>query len=131
MEPALYGVGAHTMAAVAAAVPPAAVVRLPPRQQPPEPGAHRSASPERAQGQTQTPDRPAPVRRTGGQTAAVVVLGLFGGLFAFLALAVTVFGGSDPETSTGEWIALAGFLRGVTALLAWPAVRILRRTRRV
>ncbi|MGY5007204.1 hypothetical protein ACWDFR_41240 [Streptomyces sp. 900105755] len=61
----------------------------------------------------------------------MVVLGLFGGLFAFLALAVTVFGGSDPETSTGEWIALAGFLWGVTALFAGPAVRILRRTRRV
>ncbi|MGI5455443.1 hypothetical protein ACQEWB_20150 [Streptomyces sp. CA-249302] len=59
------------------------------------------------------------------------MLGVFGGLFAFLALAVTIFGGGDPGTGTGEWIALAGFLWAVTGLLAWPAVRIVRRTRRM
>ncbi|MFF6803398.1 MULTISPECIES: hypothetical protein [Streptomyces] len=47
-----------------------------------------------------------------------------------MALAVTVFGADDPETGTGEWAALSGFLWGVTALAVWPAVRILRRTRR-
>ncbi|MDQ0961315.1 putative membrane protein [Streptomyces sp. B4I13] len=47
-----------------------------------------------------------------------------------VALAVTVFGADDPETGTGEWAALSGFLWGVTALAVWPAVRILRRTRR-
>ncbi|MDV9170484.1 insulinase family protein, partial [Streptomyces sp. W16] len=72
----------------------------------------------------------APARRTGGQTAALVVLFLLGGLFAFLALAMTAFGGGDPDSSTGEWLGLAGFLWAVTGLLVWPAVRILRRTRR-
>lgn len=113
------------MAVVDAAVPPDAVVRLPPRQSPPKP--QTAAAPE---GNGTPPDRPAPARRTGRQTAALVVLGILGGLFAFLALAFTVFGADDPETSTGEWAALAGFLWAVTALLAWPAVRILRGTRR-
>ncbi|MGW0575446.1 insulinase family protein [Streptomyces sp. NPDC002920] len=120
VEPGLYGIDAHLMAAVDVAVPPAAVIRLPPRQQQPkpkpEPRAEAAAAP--------------PARRTGGQTAALVVLGILGGLCAFLALAFTVFGADDPETSTGEWAAIAGFLWGVTALLAWPAVRILRSTRR-
>ncbi|MGW2722761.1 hypothetical protein [Streptomyces sp. NPDC001492] len=46
-----------------------------------------------------------------------------------LDAAVTAFG-DDPQTSTGEWAAMAGFLWGTTVLLAWPVVRILRRTRR-
>ncbi|MFR0353289.1 insulinase family protein [Streptomyces sediminimaris] len=126
VEPGPYGVDAHTMAAVDVAVPPAAVVRLPPRQQPSGPRAAAA----RAGGES--PGRPAPAaaRRTGRQTATLVVSGLLGACFAFLALAVTVFGGDDPETGTGEWIALAGFLWGITALLAWPAIRVLRRTRR-
>ncbi|MCI3272559.1 hypothetical protein [Streptomyces cylindrosporus] len=43
----------------------------------------------------------------------------------------SVFGGGDPETGTGEWIALAGFLRAVTGPPTWPVVRIVRRTRRM
>ncbi|MFB6956441.1 hypothetical protein ACFCYB_05235 [Streptomyces sp. NPDC056309] len=130
MEPGLYGVDAHTMAVVAAAVPPAVVVWLPPRERTPasEPvpgpgggGAIRAGSPGRA----------TPTRRTGGQTAALVVFGLLGALFGFLALSFTVFGADDPETSTGELISISGFMWGLTALLTWPAVRILRRTRRV
>ncbi|MFF4824304.1 insulinase family protein [Streptomyces sp. NPDC001312] len=130
MEPGLYGVDAHTMAVVAAAVPPAVVVWLPPRERTPasEPvpapgggGAIRAGSPGRA----------TPTRRTGGQTAALVVFGLLGALFGFLALSFTVFGADDPETSTGELISISGFMWGLTALLAWPTVRILRRTRRV
>jgi hypothetical protein len=126
VEPGLYGVDVPTMAAVDAAVSPAAVVRLPPRHLPPK------AQSAVTQAGNESPEQAAPavVRRTGPQTAALVVLGLLAGLFAFLALAVTVFGGGDPETSTGEWIAIAGFLWAVTALCAWPAVRILRRTRR-
>jgi predicted Zn-dependent peptidase len=128
VEPGLYGIDAHTMATIDAAVPPTAVVWLPPRQQQPKPEAARASS---GNGETTPGAGAAPTsRRTGAQTAAVVVLGLFGGLFGLLALAVTVFGGEDPQTSTGEWIGLAGFLWGVTALVAWPAVRILRRTRR-
>ncbi|MGW3507086.1 hypothetical protein [Streptomyces sp. NPDC000994] len=46
-------------------------------------------------------------------------------------MSFTVFGADDPETSTGELIAISGFMWGLTALLTWPAVRILRRTRRV
>ncbi|POX54337.1 insulinase family protein [Streptomyces sp. Ru72] len=128
VEPGLYGVDAHTMAALDAAVPQSAVVWLPPRQQQPKP---RPAA--AAQGNGTVPgdgeQRPAPARRTGRQTAAVVVFALLAGLFGFLALAVTVFG-HDPQTSTGAWLGLAGFMWGLTALLAWPAVRILRRTRR-
>ncbi|MET7484296.1 insulinase family protein [Streptomyces sp. NPDC005538] len=121
VEPGLYGVDAHTMATLDAAVPPHARVELPPRQSAPRADAPTAPV---AQG------GPAPARRTGAQTAGLVVLGLFGALFAFCALAVTVFSGSDPETSTGEWIGLSGFLWAVTGLLVWPAVRILRRTRR-
>jgi hypothetical protein len=124
VEPGLYGIDAHTMAAVDAAVPQAAVVWLPPRQQRPEP--RPAAAPEQ-DGER----RPATTRRTGGQTAALVLFGLLGGLCAFLALLVTVFGAGDPGTTTGEWAGISGFLWVVTALLCWPAVRILRRTRRV
>ncbi|MFF3910678.1 M16 family metallopeptidase [Streptomyces sp. NPDC001848] len=132
VEPGLYGVDAHTMATIDAAVPRSAVVWLPPRQQQPK---ARPATGSQGNGAARaTPgngeQRPAPARRTGLQTAAVIVFGLLAGLFAFLALAVTVFG-RDPQTSTGEWLGIAGFMWGVTALLAWPAVRILRRTRRV
>ncbi|MET7473405.1 insulinase family protein [Streptomyces sp. NPDC005648] len=124
VEPGAYGVDAHTMASIDVAVPPEAVIRLPPRPQQPK-------APPRQPRSTAAPsgtEAPA-VRRTGRQTAAVVVFGLLSGLFAFIALAVTVFG-HDPQTSTGEWAGLSGFLWGVTALLAWPAVRILRRYRR-
>jgi predicted Zn-dependent peptidase len=124
VEPGAYGVDAHTMAALEAAVPPHARVQLPPRQRVPRAEAPEAAEVRGASAPAQ------PARRTGGQTAALVVLGLLAGLFAFLALAVTVFEGGDPETSTGEWFGLAGFLWAVTGLLAWPAVRILRRTRR-
>ncbi|MGV9244578.1 insulinase family protein [Streptomyces sp. NPDC003710] len=130
VEPGLYGVDAHTMAALDAAVPHHAVVWLPPRQQRPAPREAAAPGGEAETG-AGTSARPAPARRTGRQTAAVVAFGILGGFFAFLALLFTVFGAGDPETSTGEWAAIAGFLWGVAALLAWPAVRILRRTRRV
>ncbi|MEV6022668.1 insulinase family protein [Streptomyces sp. NPDC052036] len=125
VEPGLYGVDAHTMATVDAAVPPNAVVSLPPRQERPAPRTAPAPGTD-----TGTSGRPAPTRRTGRQTAAVVAFGLLGGLFAFFALLLTVFGAGDPETTTGEWLSISGFLWGVAALLAWPAVRILRRTRR-
>ncbi|WP_306185948.1 insulinase family protein [Streptomyces sp. MK5] len=137
VEPALYRVDAHTMAAVDAAVPPAAVVWLPPRQKPPRPqsaggnGGNGADGGNRAPDPAATPGRSAPARRTGRQTVTLVAFAVLGGLCGFLALLFTVFGAGDPETSTGEWAAIAGFLWGVAALLAWPAVRILRRTRRV
>jgi predicted Zn-dependent peptidase len=122
VEPGLFGVDAHTMATLDAAVPPHARVQLPPRQ-----SAPRAEAPAPAPA---AENGAAPARRTGGQTAALVVLFVLGGLFAFLALAMTAFGGGDPASSTGEWLGLAGFLWAVTGLLLWPAVRILRRTRR-
>ncbi|MGW4673932.1 insulinase family protein [Streptomyces sp. NPDC004324] len=123
VEPGLYGVDAHTMATVDAAVHPSAVVRLPPRQ--------RQPLPEAAGGEgTGAPAKAAPARRTGGQTALLVIFGVLAGGWSLLALAYTVFGFSDPETSTGGWAALTAFLWGVGALLAWPAVRVLRGTRR-
>ncbi|MFI6401354.1 insulinase family protein [Streptomyces sp. NPDC050548] len=123
VEPGLYGVDAHTMAMLDAAVPPHARVQLPPRQSAPRAEAPASA-PAAGSGAA------APVRRTGGQTAAMVALFLLGGLFAFVALATTVFG-HDPDSGTGEWLGLSGFLWAVTGLIVWPAVRILRRTRPV
>ncbi|MFI5676915.1 hypothetical protein [Streptomyces cellulosae] len=66
----------------------------------------------------------AAARRTGGQTAALVVFEIFAGLCSCVAPLA-------PETTTGEWAALAVFLWGVAAMAAWSAVRIVRRTRRV
>lgn len=130
VEPSLYGVDAPTMAAVAAAVPPDAVVWLPPREQPPvpKPGPAPDGSGATHAGSSQ---RAALPRRTALQTVAVVVFGLLGALCAFLALSFTVFGAEDPELSTGEWIAISAFLWGFTGLVSWPAVSILRRTRRL
>ena len=124
LEPGGYGVDAPTLAAVDAAVPPAAVVRLPPRQNQPRPETAAAAP----GGNDAATPPPAPVRRTAGQTAAWVVLGLLTVVCAFVALSVTVFG-DDPQTGVGAWIALSAFFWGVTALLAWPALRIVRRTR--
>ncbi|MCZ1000456.1 insulinase family protein [Streptomyces mirabilis] len=80
--------------------------------------------------QGQQTQRKASARRTGGQTAMLVIFGLLAGLWSLLALSYTVFGASDPETSTGEWAGLTVFLWAVGALLAWPAVRAVRSTRR-
>lgn len=120
VEPGRFGIDAHTMAVLDTALPPAAVVPQPPRSTPPvpEPPVRREA-PAQA--------KAAPRRRTAGQTVAVVLLGLLTVLLAFVALAVTV---ARSEFSTGEWVVTAGFLWGVTALCAWPAIRILRDTRR-
>lgn len=57
----------------------------------------------------------------------LVIFGVLAGLWSLLALSYTVFGFSDPETSAGEWAALAIFLWGVGALPTWPAVRVNRR----
>ncbi|MER5181761.1 insulinase family protein [Streptomyces sp. NPDC002896] len=125
VEPGLYGIDAHTMATIDAAVHPAATVWLPPRQQPrADAGAAADgASPARS-------GRPAPARRTGAQTAGLVIFGVLAGLWSLVAAAYTIFGVSDPETTTGEWAALTVFLWIVAAGLALPAVRIQRRTRR-
>ncbi|MFE9442434.1 hypothetical protein ACFYO2_26305 [Streptomyces sp. NPDC006602] len=144
VEPVLYGIDAHTMATLDAAVPPTATVRLPPRQRQPRPNADIASAagdaardaggPARRTGSGTGSGRAgktAPAWRTGGQTAALVVFGILAGLCSCVALAYTVFGVSDPQTTTGEWAALAAFLWGVAALPAWPAVRIVRRTRRV
>ncbi|MEU6773352.1 insulinase family protein [Streptomyces sp. NPDC046759] len=125
LEPGLYGVDTHTLAVVDAAVPPAAVVRLPPRQNRPRPETAAAAP----AGRDVSSPPPAPVRRTAGQTAALIVLGLLTVVCAFVALSVTAFG-NDPQTGVGAWIGLSVFLWGLTGLLAWPAVRIVRRTRR-
>ncbi|OAH14153.1 hypothetical protein [Streptomyces jeddahensis] len=55
---------------------------------------------------------------------------MIAGLWSLVAVAYTVFGATDPETTTGEWAALTVFLWIIAAGLAWPAVRIQRRTRR-
>jgi hypothetical protein len=129
VEPGEYGIDAHTMATIDAAVHPSAVVHLPPRQQRQRQSAG-AASAGDARGSAGAVQRKTVARRTGGQTAMLVIFGVLAGLWSLLALSYTVFGFSDPETSTGEWAALAVFLWGVGALLAWPAVRVVRSTRR-
>ncbi|MFF3410768.1 insulinase family protein [Streptomyces sp. NPDC002742] len=127
VEPGAYGVDAHTMATIDAAVPPGAVVHLPPRQRRPE----RAAQEDEGRDSGSAAQRGATVtRRTGGQTAILVIFGTLAGLWSLLALMYTVFGFSDPETGIGGWAALTVFLWCVGGLLAWPAIRVLRGTRR-
>ncbi|MFE2703161.1 peptidase M16 family protein [Streptomyces mirabilis] len=136
VEPGEHGIDAHTMATIDAAVHPSAVVQLPPRQrqqQQRRQGGAASAGQAGGSGagqQGQQAQRKASARRTGGLTAMLVIFGLLAGLWSLLALSYTVFGASDPETSTGEWAGLTVFLWAVGALLAWPAVRVVRSTRR-
>ncbi|MEU9925271.1 insulinase family protein [Streptomyces griseoluteus] len=124
VEPGLYGIDAHTMAALDAAVPLHAVVHLPPRQQP----AARPASSGTPQGSS--PGARTPTRRTVAQSIGLAVLAILAVLSGFVALSFTVFEAEDPELTMGEWLALSGFLWGITGLLVWPAVRIARTPRR-
>ncbi|MFJ8732515.1 M16 family metallopeptidase [Streptomyces bauhiniae] len=121
VEPGLYGIDAHTMAALDAAVPPHAVVHLPPRQQP-QPAARR---PETAT----TGGGAAPVRRTWGQRIGIFLLLSLAALLAFVALAWTIGGAGDPETGAGEYAILTGVLWAAVAGVGWPAVSMLRRPR--
>ncbi|MFI9393789.1 M16 family metallopeptidase [Streptomyces bauhiniae] len=121
VEPGLYGIDAHTMAALDAAVPPHAVVHLPPRQQP-QPAARR---PETAT----TGGGTAPVRRTWGQRIGIFLLLSLAALLAFVALAWTIGGAGDPETGAGEYAILTGVLWAAVAGVGWPAVSMLRRPR--
>lgn len=122
VEPGLYDIDAHTLATIDAAVPPHALVWLPPRQQPPKKPVS-SAAPEAAGART-------PARRTVMQSIGLVVLSVLAVLFGLPALAVTVFEAKDPELGVAGWAVLSLFLWGVTGLLVWPAVRISRTTRR-
>ncbi|WP_127355394.1 peptidase M16 family protein [Actinacidiphila soli] len=131
VEPGFYGIDPQTMATIDAAVHPSATVWLPPRQHQPRPASERKATAAPTTtattgGQGENP----PTRRTGGQTAVLIVFGLAAGLWSCMALLLTLFGATDPQTTTGEWIAMSLFFWVVAALLAWPAIRILRRTRR-
>ncbi|MEW2132691.1 insulinase family protein [Streptomyces sp. NPDC005435] len=127
VEPSLYGIDAATMAGMDTAVPPAVVVALPPRQQIPAPETPEAPSAPDPGGR---PGRPAPTRRTALQTVVLILFGLFGGLSALLSLLFTVFG-YDPEFGVSVWLILVVVMWGFTALVSWPAVRVLRRTRRV
>jgi threonine/homoserine/homoserine lactone efflux protein len=59
----------------------------------------------------------------------MVGFGVIAGLWSCLALLMTVVGADDPQTTTGEWIVISVLSWLVAAALAWPAWRILRRTR--
>ncbi|TGN73692.1 insulinase family protein [Streptomyces bauhiniae] len=121
VEPGLYGIDAHTMAALDAAVPPHAVVHLPPRQQP-QPAARRPEPVATASGA-------APARRTWGQRIGIFLLLSLTALLAFVALAWTVGGAGDPETGAGEYTILTCVLWAAVAGVGWPAVSMLRRPR--
>ncbi|MFH8936729.1 insulinase family protein [Streptomyces griseosporeus] len=122
VEPDRYGIDASALAALDAALPPAAVVPQPPRERRPFTPAQHSAHPHA------TAQAPAFRRRTTGQTVSLVIWGILTVLLAFVALSVTV---ARSEFSTGEWVVMLGILWGITALCAWPAIRILRDTRRM
>lgn len=126
VEPGLYGVDPATMATIDAAVHPSAAVRLEPRRvpSPGDPSPAAAGSPGRAGGRR-------PTRRTGGQTAMVIIFGVLAVVWSCAALLITVFAFADPTTSLGILLVMCVFLWGIAALLAWPAVRILRRTRRL
>ncbi|MFE4701206.1 insulinase family protein [Streptomyces sp. NPDC056738] len=130
VEPGDYGVDAHTMATIDAAVPAGTAVQLPPRQRRPERPAPEREAQGRDSGSASGRQGAAGPRRTIGQTAVLVLFGTLAGLWSLLALMYTVFGLADPETSFGAWAALTVFLWCVGGLLAWPAVRIKRRTRK-
>jgi predicted Zn-dependent peptidase len=129
VEPELYGVDPQTLAGIDAAVPPSSVVWLPPRQARPRPAI--AAVPRSEKGRPGNSRRGAtsPAARTRGQTAVMVGFGVIAGLWSCLALLMTVVGADDPQTTTGEWIVISVFSWLVAAALAWPAWRILRRTR--
>jgi hypothetical protein len=135
VEPELYGVDPHTLAGIDAAVPPSSVVWLPPRQARPRPAS--AAVPPGGNGRHgksrrgARPRATSPAPRTRGQNAVMVGFGVIAGLWSCLALLMTVFGAADPETTTGEWIAISVFFWLVGAALAWPVWRILRNGRRV
>ncbi|MER8030887.1 insulinase family protein [Streptomyces bauhiniae] len=122
VEPGLYGIDAHTMAALDAAVPPHAVVHLPPRQQP-QSAARR---PEQAAAGSGT----APAPRTWGQRIGIFLLLSLTALLAFVALAWTIGGAGDPETGAGEYTILTCVLWAAVAGVGWPAVSMLRRPRK-
>ena len=52
-------------------------------------------------------------------------------LWAGVSLLFTIVGATDPETTAAEATIMSLFCWGVDGLLAWPAVRILRTTRRM
>ncbi|MFJ5521016.1 M16 family metallopeptidase [Streptomyces griseoluteus] len=121
VEPGLYGIDAHTMAALDAAVPPQAVVHLPRRQ--PQAAAPRPRTAAATSG-------PAPARRTWGQRIGIFLLLSLAALLAFVALAWTVGGAGDPETGAGEYAILTCVLWAAVAGVGWPAVSMLRRPRK-
>ncbi|MYQ47555.1 insulinase family protein, partial [Streptomyces sp. SID4985] len=126
VEPTLHGVDPATMAGIDAAVPRAAVVVLPPRQQVPRPESPATPAAAGSGGS----GRPAQVRRTALQTVVLILFGLFGGLSALVSLLFTAFG-YDAEYGFTDWLITVVVMWGFTALVSWPAVRVLRRTRRV
>ncbi len=134
VEPGQYGIDAHTMATIDAAVHPAAAVWLPPRQKQAAP-ASQPAGPASGGAAGQAPaaarGKAAPTRRTGGQTAVLVIFGILAVLWAGVSLLFTIVGATDPETTAAEATIMSLFCWGVDGLLAWPAVRILRTTRRM
>ncbi|MGV9787177.1 insulinase family protein [Streptomyces sp. NPDC003435] len=130
VEPGLYGIDAHTMAALDAAVPPHAVVWLPPRQQPAARPTATAAPQEGGHAQGSSSGGRTPTRRTVMQSIGLVLFVILAVLSGFVALAFTVFEAEDPELTMGEWLAISAFFWGITGLLVWPAVRIVRTTRR-
>lgn len=127
VEPAVHRVDPETMAVVDAAVHPSATVWLPPRHAPlPQEEGAGQADLVPAGREALGPARPP---RTGRQRAVLTACGLLAGLCSCAALVLGVVGLVDPAAGPVPLIA-CGPLWGAAALLAWPAVRLSRRTRR-
>ncbi len=107
-----------------AAVHPSAVVQLPPRQRQQQQRRQGAASAGQAggSGAGQQAQRKASARRTGGQTAMLVIFGLLAGLVSWPS--VHRLRRLGPGDQHREWAGLTVFLWAVGALLAWPAVRV-------
>lgn len=133
VEPELYGVDSQAIAAIDAVVHPSSVVWLPPRQNRPraKPAPERAAAERRGDGRRRRGRSGSPpATRTRGQTAVMIFFGVVAALWSGLALLITVFGATDPQTTTGDWIGMTVFFWLVAAALAVPSWWIVRRTRR-
>lgn len=132
VEPELYGVAPQALAGIDAAVHPASVVWLPPRQNRPRPSPPKNTAAGRRSGGRRRAGTAGSARvpRTRAQTVIMLFFGTVAALWSCLALMMTVFGADDPETTTGEWIVMCVVFWLVAAALGLPTWWIMRHTRR-
>lgn len=122
VEPTLYGITAAELAPLDAAVPPEAVVRMPPRD------PDRIPQPDKARAQAHAPAADAQPRKAG-ITALIWILGLLSVLMTGFT-GLLVVGESDPEISPDgpDWTSVIVFVV-LTLMAAGPWLGLLRHRR--